>query len=92
MQKITLTFPDPNSLWLFKDKSKTVNVAVAPRSNTMTGPFSSEEIDIAVKEFQAVQVPKTSASTNPSLQHTETRSARSPFRYRFSQILSLLHL
>jgi len=93
MQKITLTFPDPNSLWLFKDTTKTVNVAVAPRTNTMTGPFSSEEIDIAVKEFHAVQVSKTSASTNPSsLQHTETRSARSPFRFRFSQLLSLMHL
>jgi hypothetical protein len=92
MQKITLTFPDPNSLWLFKDKSRTVNVAVAPRKNTMTGPFSSEEIDMAVKEFQAVQVSKTLGSANPPLQHTETRSAGSPFRFRFSQLLSLMHL
>lgn len=92
MQRITLTFPNPDSLWLFKDKSRTVNVAVAPRNNTMTGPFSSEEIDIAVKEFRAVQVPNTSKSTNPSsLKHTETRTVQSPFRFRVSQLLSMLN-
>ena len=93
MQKVTLTFPDPNSLWSFKDKSKAVNVAVAPRKNIMTGPFSSEEIDMAVKEFQAVHMPNTSNSTIPSsLKHTKTATSKSPFRFRFAQLLSMMNL
>jgi hypothetical protein len=93
MQKVTLTFPNPDSLWLFKDRSKAINVAVAPAKNRMTGLFSSEEINIALTQFQAVKAISTSTNANASsFKHTETRTEKPPFRFRFSQLLSLMNL
>jgi hypothetical protein len=93
MRKVTLAFPNPDSLWLFKDKSKAINVAVAPRKNTITGLFSSEEIDIALNEFQATQlINAATANSAASIKHTQTRTENSSFRFRFSQLLSVLNL
>jgi hypothetical protein len=93
MHKVTLTFPNPDSLWLFKDKSKAINVAVAPRRNTISGLFSSDEIDIAVNEFKAVQLVNASTgNTAVSVRNTETRTAKPSFRFAFSQLLSVLNL
>jgi hypothetical protein len=93
MHKVTLTFPNPDSLWLFKDKSKAINVAVAPRKNTITGLFSPDEIDIAVKEFQAVQIMNASTNKNaPPLKYTQTGTIMPLFRFKFSQLLSALNL
>jgi len=93
MHKVTLTFPNPDSLWLFKDKSKAINVAVAPRKNTITGLFSSEEVDIAVKEFQATQIINCSTSKSAaSVNHTEIRTPKPFFRFKVSQLLSELNL
>jgi hypothetical protein len=93
MQKVTLTFPNPDSLWLFKERSKAINVAVAPAKNMMTGLFSSEEINIALTQFEAVQTMRTLTNANASsLSHTETRTEKPPFKFRFSQLLSLMNL
>lgn len=92
MKKVILTFPDPNSLWLFKDKSRAINVAVAPMRNTITGPFSVEEVDVAIKEFQAVQIVYTATAPTTSVNPTETRTAKPSFKFRFSQLLSMMNL
>jgi hypothetical protein len=93
MPKVTLSFPNHDSLWSFKDNSKAINVAVTPRRNTITGPFSSEEVDIAVTRFQAVAVANTTTSTNTSsIKHTETSTGRPSFRSRFRQLLSVMNL
>jgi hypothetical protein len=59
----------------------------------MTGLFSSEEINIALTQFEAVQAISTSTNANTSsLKHTETRTEKPSFRFRFSQLLSLMNL
>jgi len=47
MKKVTLVFPSYGSLWLFKDKSKAVNVHVVPKKNLISGLFQQQEIDLA---------------------------------------------
>jgi hypothetical protein len=54
-KKLSLKFPDYNSLWLFKAKTKAINVRIEPRKNIITGLFEPAEIEMAVKEFNAVQ-------------------------------------
>lgn len=61
-KKLSLKFPDYNSLWLFKAKTKAINVRVEPKKNTITGLFEPGEIEMAVKEFNAV---------HPTGQHAE---------------------
>ena len=53
-KKLSFKFPDYNSLWLFKAKTKAINVRVEPRKNIITGLFDQDEIEMAVKEFSAV--------------------------------------
>lgn len=94
MQKITLLFPNHHSLWLFADKSRALNIAVTPRKNIIAGLFSSEEIDIAVKEFQAVRMDNaalhgTNASSND---HIGTNVPKSLFKFGFLQLIFLLNL
>jgi hypothetical protein len=91
MPKVTLSFPTHDSLWSFKDNSKAINVAVTPKRNTITGPFSSEEVDIAVKRFKAVAVATISTKTS-SIKHTETSTERPSFRSKFRQFLSVMNL
>jgi hypothetical protein len=93
MPKATLTFPDPDSLWLFKDKSRAINIAVVPRKNRITGLFSSEEIDIAVKEFKGVQIMNAATKPQPSvLKFTSTTTTRLFSRVKFYNLLSLIKL
>jgi len=90
MQKVTLSFPNHDSLWSFKDKSKAINVTVTPSRNTISGPFSSEEVDFAVQQFRAVPLDKSSINTNTSpSKHTETSSSRPWFMSRFQQLFSV---
>ncbi len=53
MKKVTFLFPTYSSMWSFKEKTKAVNVVIVPKKNTMSGLFQAQDIDIAVKSFQA---------------------------------------
>ncbi|MGZ3847449.1 MAG: hypothetical protein ACXVBH_15410 [Flavisolibacter sp.] len=97
MKKVTLSFPNHDSLWSFKDKSKAINVTVTPRRNTISGPFSSEEVDIAVQQFQAIRLANASATANTSanrsaMSQIETRTPRPSFISRFHQLLAVINL
>lgn len=93
MKKVTLLFPKHNSLWLFKEKSTAINVAITLKKNTITGLFSLDEVDIAVKEFEAVQMISTLTATNTvAANRKETTTAAPSFKFRFSQLLSMLNL
>ena len=54
MNKVTLTFPDYESLWLFKEKVKTVNISIEPKKKNIHGPFPPTEIEMALLEFKAI--------------------------------------
>jgi hypothetical protein len=56
MQKVTFTFPTYDSLWLFKEKTKAINVKVVPKKNLISGLFQAQEIEMAKQQFQAVAV------------------------------------
>ena len=53
MKKVTLTFPTYDSLWLFKEKTKAINIRIEPKKNTMSGLFQQDEVQIAVEQFNA---------------------------------------
>lgn len=53
MKKVTFLFPTYSSMWSFKEKTKAINIVIAPKKNTMTGLFATQEIEMAVKSFQA---------------------------------------
>lgn len=53
-KKLSLKFPDHKSLWLFKAKTKAINVRIEPRKNIITGLFEPADIEMAVNEFSAV--------------------------------------
>lgn len=53
MQKVSFQFPNYQSLWLFKERTRAINVRVEPKNNRITGLFGQDEIDMAVKEFNA---------------------------------------
>jgi len=54
MKKAIFTFPSYNSLWMFKDKTKAIHIRVEPKKHVMSGLFRPEEIDLAVRQYQAV--------------------------------------
>ena len=54
MKKFSFTFPTYESLWQFKDQSKAINISIIPKQHTISGLFCNEEVDIAVKQFNAV--------------------------------------
>jgi hypothetical protein len=39
---------------MFKDKTKAIHIRVEPKKHVMSGLFRPEEIDMAVKQYQAV--------------------------------------
>lgn len=90
MKKVTLTFPNYDSLWLFKDKVKAVNVIVQPKKNMITALYHPEEIEVAVNEFQAVLVPKTN-SIPPDVNYITTKVKAPKFRLR-SRLVQLLSI
>jgi len=57
MKRITFVFPTYDSMWQFKDKSKAINVEIIPKKNTISGLFDNDEIELAVKTFQASSAP-----------------------------------
>lgn len=63
MKKVSFKFPDYNSLWLFKAKTKAINIRVEPKKNMITGLFEPEEIEMALEEFHAVQPSASYAET-----------------------------
>jgi len=92
MKKVTLSFPTHDALWLFKEKSTAINVAITPKKNTITGLFSLDEVDMAVKKFEAVQINGTSTATNTVAANRKERMTTVPsFKFRFSQLLSMLN-
>ena len=53
MKKVTLTCPTYDSLWLFKEKTKAINIRIEPKKNTMSGLFQQHEVELAVEQFNA---------------------------------------
>ena len=62
MKKETLTFPDHESLWNFKDKTKAINIRIEPGKNRITGLFDPQEVTVALNEYQAI-----TTSQNPAV-------------------------
>ncbi|MGZ3846235.1 MAG: hypothetical protein ACXVLT_10160 [Flavisolibacter sp.] len=86
MNKVTLAFPTHDSMWSFKGLSNGINVAVAPGKKTITGLFTSEEVRIAVIQFQAVHI--IANTTNSVSFETELKEeSRTSFKSRFFQLL-----
>ena len=54
MKKASFTFPNYSSMWTFKEKTSAINVRVEPKKHLMSGLFRQEEIEMAVKQFQAI--------------------------------------
>jgi hypothetical protein len=59
MQKITFTFPTYDSMWLFKEKTKAINVKIVPKKNLISGLFHVQEIEMAKQQFKAVAMEPT---------------------------------
>ena len=55
MKKVSFTFPDYSSIWIFKEKTKGINIRIEPKKNVITGLFQKEEIEMAEKQFQAIK-------------------------------------
>lgn len=68
MKKVTLTFPDYESLWLFKEKIQTINISIEPKKKNIHGPFNPNEIEMALVEFKAINNTIIAPAAN-SVQH-----------------------
>jgi len=55
MKKVTFTFPSYDSMWSFKEQSNAIHIRIKPKNRLISGLFDPEEIEIAVKKFQAAQ-------------------------------------
>lgn len=60
MEKVTFTFPSYDSLWLFKDKTKAINIKITPKKNSISGIFGKQDVELAVNQFHAVQMNQNS--------------------------------
>lgn len=92
MKKVSLAFPTNESLWLFKDKTKAVNVRIEPKKRVISGLFQPHEVEMAVFEFAAV-----SATVHSTETPMEYRTAPSKARfmegwYRFASMLNGIKL
>ena len=56
MQKITFAFPDYDSLWVFKNQTQAINVAISPKKNIISGLFLTQDVELAVGKFNAVTI------------------------------------
>ena len=54
MKKASFTFPTYSLMWTFKEKTNAINIRVEPKKHVMSGLFRQEEIEMAVKQYQAV--------------------------------------
>ena len=93
MKKVTLMFPSNDSLWTFKEKSKAINVRIEPKHNRITGVFYSDEIDVAMSQFQAIQPDNTEVKDSATISST-TRIRRPSFKFksRLRQLLTVINL
>lgn len=95
MKTVTLTFPNYEALWQFKDQSKAINVRIEPKRHRISGLFNSEEVAMAVDRFQAAQAEAQSKDTSesrPGSARTSTSLPRFRMRYRLNQLFALVHL
>jgi hypothetical protein len=53
MKKVTLSFPSYNSLWLFKDQTKAINIRIEPKKNLISGLFQQQEVEMALQQYNA---------------------------------------
>lgn len=58
MERITISFPDQDSLWQFKNQTQAINVAITPKKNMISGLFQQQDVELAVNQFNAVTVNK----------------------------------
>lgn len=54
MKKFSFTFPTYEALWQFTDQSKAINVSIIPKQHTIIGLFCSEEVELAINQYQAI--------------------------------------
>ena len=95
MKTVTLLFPDYDSMWQFKDKSKAINVRIEIRRNCISGLFTTDEVNIAVNDFQATQavtVSKNSHTSQASFTQTKTAPPKFAIRSRLHQLLAMINL
>ena len=93
MKKVTLSFPDYDSMWSFRNKSTAINVRIEPRKNIISGLFSKEELDVALNEFKAVEaVPVSTTTPQPVFAKTEAVSQATRIRSRFNQFFAAFNL
>ena len=55
MKKVILTFPSYDSMWLFKSYTKAIHIRIEPRKHLICGLFETDEIEMAVTKFKAIQ-------------------------------------
>lgn len=56
MEKVTFSFPNYDSLWSFKDKTKAINVVVVPKKNLISGVFPKQDVELAISQFNAITI------------------------------------
>jgi len=78
MRKVTLAFPDNDSLWTFTDKTNATHISVRPRNNHVSGTFAPEEIDRATNELNAVVL--TAKPERESFNSVPIAPKRTPLR------------
>lgn len=59
MQKSTFAFPDYESLWMFKNQTQAINVAISPKKYMISGLFPQQDVELAVNKFNAVTINTT---------------------------------
>ncbi len=94
MKKVTLMFPSNDSLWTFKEKSKAINVRIEPKHNRLTGVFYSDEIDVAISQFQAIQPDNITEAKDSATVSSTTKIRRPSFKFksRLRQLLAVINL
>jgi hypothetical protein len=84
MKKEILTFSSYESMWSFKEKSQAINVRIEPKKNRISGLFNATEVELALKEFQAI---RSSDIINPEEQSTANNKQTIILRPRFKKVL-----
>jgi len=88
MSKVTLTFPDYQSLWLFKEKIETVNISIEPKKKNIHGPFKPNEIEMVLVEFKA----KNNTTVAPAENPVQNQITPTPVVPRFSFLSVVLNM
>lgn len=70
MQKITLAFPDHDSLWQFRNQTQAINVNISPRKNIISGLFGQPDVELATQKFNAVTVNQVSSPASTQKDQT----------------------